>query len=159
MTIIAEDNLRHRCTKANTQKIHRIPVPYSIRKKHRRGEKEVKKIKLKFFLNKINFYLSIIKDPLNDTQLLNSEDLARHTFAENYGPSSFNDAHEISNHKANSTKKHKHVHMVYIYFFSSFVEELTILLLWKYFCSKIMFLFEKNQKTKSKNSKICLATS
>lgn len=48
-------------------------------------------------------------DPLNETRLLNSDDVAHATFLDNYGSSSFREAHNLSNKISNSIKKNINV--------------------------------------------------
>ena len=61
------------------------------------------------------------KDPLNETQLLNNDDLNRATFLDNYhGTKSFKEAHDLS-HKLslNNNKKKLNVIFFLFYFISS----------------------------------------
>ena len=46
---------------------------------------------------------------MNQTRLLNSDDVARQTFVDHYGSSSFKEANDLGNQNASTLRKHKHV--------------------------------------------------
>ena len=81
----------------------------NIKKKSTKRRNNGEFIKLFYFeilSCKFSYYF---KDPLNQTRLLNSDDVARQTFVDHYGSSSFREANDLGNQKASTVRKHKQV--------------------------------------------------